>query len=88
MVGSPRRISRAFGYTPSPGFITILSFHLCTAEQEDNLSAGKCEFGGFSSIGGSSPARKRRRTQILKPARKRAGQQNETINQKEKACRI
>jgi single stranded DNA-binding protein len=59
-----------------------LSFHLCTAEQEDNLSAGKCEFGSFSSIGGSSPARKRRRTQILKPARERTGQQNETINQK------
>jgi hypothetical protein len=49
---------------------------------------GKCEFGGFSSIGGSSPARKRRRTQILKPARERTGQQNETINQKKRMSNL
>jgi hypothetical protein len=41
---------------------------------EKHLSDGKCEFGDFSSIGGSSFSRKRRRTQILKPARERAGQ--------------
>jgi len=27
------RISRGFGSVSSPGFITIMSFHLCTAEQ-------------------------------------------------------
>jgi len=47
-----------------------MSFHLCTAEQEGNFSDGKCEFGDFSSIGGSSSSRKRRRTQIPKPDEK------------------
>jgi hypothetical protein len=41
---------------------------------ERHLSDGKCEFGDFSSIGGSSSSRKCRRTQILKPVRERAGQ--------------
>jgi hypothetical protein len=41
---------------------------------EKHLSDGKCEFGDFSSIGGASSSRKRRRTQILKPAQERAGQ--------------
>ncbi len=41
---------------------------------ERHLSGGNCEFGDFSSIRGASSSRKRRRTQILKPARERAGQ--------------
>jgi hypothetical protein len=40
---------------------------------EKHLSDGKCQFGDFSSIGGSSASQKRRRTQISKPARERAG---------------